>query len=635
METEPRTIRVFVSSTFRDMQAEREELVKRIFPQLRKLCESRNVTFTEVDLRWGISDEQKAEGKVLPICLAEIQRCQPYFIGLLGERYGWIPKEISQELIETEPWLNEHKNHSVTELEILHGVLNNPEMADHSFFYFRSPEYLNNLPQGSDRKDYLSENAESENKLKNLKERIRKSNLPVRDNYPDPKALGDLVLKDLTEVIDKLFPEGSQPTPLDKEALEHEIFAQSRAKVYIGRKEYFEALDNHAKANAQPLFVLGESGSGKSALLANWALKYKNENPNDLVIMHFIGASASSTDLASMLKRIMGEFKRRFDITQDIPEKTDELRSAFANWLSMASVKGKTILIIDALNQLEDREGALDLVWLPPVIPENIRLILSTLPGKSLDELNKRNWEQLEVKPLDKEERRRLVRDYLSLYTKTLNAERTEKIVSTTQSSNPLFLNALLEELRVFGIYERLDERIDFYLESKDIPELYEKILSRYEEDYEAERPGLIKDSMGLLWASRHGLSETELFELLSTAGNPLPRAVWSPLFLAVEQSLVNRSGLLTFFHEYFRQAIENRYVFDEKLKSEYHLKLADYFDAKELGTRKIEELPWQLAKSKAWERLFDLLPDQEFLLKAWEVDPYDVKIYWAQLEMN
>ncbi len=32
-----RVIRVFVSSTFRDMQAERNELVKRIFPQLRKL----------------------------------------------------------------------------------------------------------------------------------------------------------------------------------------------------------------------------------------------------------------------------------------------------------------------------------------------------------------------------------------------------------------------------------------------------------------------------------------------------------------------------------------------------------------------------------------------------------------------
>ena len=33
-QSQPRLIRVFVSSTFRDMQAERDELVKYIFPQL-------------------------------------------------------------------------------------------------------------------------------------------------------------------------------------------------------------------------------------------------------------------------------------------------------------------------------------------------------------------------------------------------------------------------------------------------------------------------------------------------------------------------------------------------------------------------------------------------------------------------
>ena len=61
-----REIRVFISSTFRDMQEEREEFVKQIFPQLRRLCESRGVTWGEVDLRWGVPDEAKAEGKVLP-----------------------------------------------------------------------------------------------------------------------------------------------------------------------------------------------------------------------------------------------------------------------------------------------------------------------------------------------------------------------------------------------------------------------------------------------------------------------------------------------------------------------------------------------------------------------------------------
>ena len=67
-ETDSRQIRVFISSTFRDMKEERDHLVKFTFPQLRKLCESRGVVWGEVDLRWGVTDEQKAEGTVLPIC---------------------------------------------------------------------------------------------------------------------------------------------------------------------------------------------------------------------------------------------------------------------------------------------------------------------------------------------------------------------------------------------------------------------------------------------------------------------------------------------------------------------------------------------------------------------------------------
>ena len=63
--------------------------------------ERRGVTWGEVDLRWGITDEKKAEGKVLPSCLAEIHRCRPYFIGLLGERYGSEPDRIHTDLNKT------------------------------------------------------------------------------------------------------------------------------------------------------------------------------------------------------------------------------------------------------------------------------------------------------------------------------------------------------------------------------------------------------------------------------------------------------------------------------------------------------------------------------------------------------
>jgi hypothetical protein len=90
-----REIRVFLSSTFKDMEAERNHLVKQVFPKVRVACQERQVGFTEIDLRWGVTEEESKNGATVEICLKEIDRCRdfpPFFIGFLGERYGWIPK---------------------------------------------------------------------------------------------------------------------------------------------------------------------------------------------------------------------------------------------------------------------------------------------------------------------------------------------------------------------------------------------------------------------------------------------------------------------------------------------------------------------------------------------------------------
>ncbi|MBC8145435.1 MAG: DUF4062 domain-containing protein, partial [bacterium] len=42
--TSPNVLRVFISSTFRDLQEEREHLVKKIFPEIRALCRTRGIT---------------------------------------------------------------------------------------------------------------------------------------------------------------------------------------------------------------------------------------------------------------------------------------------------------------------------------------------------------------------------------------------------------------------------------------------------------------------------------------------------------------------------------------------------------------------------------------------------------------
>src|SRR5688572_26142368 len=125
------------------MQDEREYLIKHIFPELRAVCRDRGVEFTEIDLRWGVTEEEAQQGKVVKICLEEIDRCRPYFIGILGERYGWTPNkqdvQKDKDLLTTYPWINDciENGISVTEMEVLYGVLNKPRMEDHTFFYFR------------------------------------------------------------------------------------------------------------------------------------------------------------------------------------------------------------------------------------------------------------------------------------------------------------------------------------------------------------------------------------------------------------------------------------------------------------------------------------------------------------------
>jgi tetratricopeptide (TPR) repeat protein len=618
-----REIRVFISSTFRDMQEEREELVKQVFPQLRRLCESRGVTWGEVDLRWGVPDEAKAEGKVLPLCLQEIEHCRPYFIGLLGERYGWVPEDFSLDLVESQPWLEKHRGKSVTALEILHGVLENPEMAEHAFFYFRDLAYAAAHPGFTEEDPALRE------KLAKLKDDIRHSGFPVSEPFISPKQLGEWVLRDLTAVIEQIYPEANIPNALERAALDHEAYSASRRTVYMGRQEYMDRLDAHAAGDGPPLVITGESGGGKSALLANWTHTWSELHPETPVLVHFIGAAPDSADWMAMLRRLLGEFQRKFGIQIQIPDKPDALRSAFANALHMVAARGRLVLVLDALNQIEDRDGAPDLVWLPPVIPDNVRLVVSTLPGRPWDDLKKRGWLVLTVEPLTVPEREELIVRYLKRYSKALSPEPAHRIAAAPQTGNGLYLSTLLNELRQFGSYERLNERIDWYLQAANSVELYGKVIQRWEQDYGNPDPAcenIVRESLTHLWAARRGLSETELLGSLRTPSSPIPRALWSPVYLAAGDAFVNRGGLLSLSHSYFREAVERRHLQTSESKRAAHERLALYFEFAPIPARSdarlsvslihsaiatsryLDEEPWQLHAASRWDTLTQCL---------------------------
>jgi hypothetical protein len=67
----PLCIRVFISSTFLDMNVERSALAENVFPQIRQYCLKHGVEFYAVDLRWGITSKEAHCGETVNRCLGE------------------------------------------------------------------------------------------------------------------------------------------------------------------------------------------------------------------------------------------------------------------------------------------------------------------------------------------------------------------------------------------------------------------------------------------------------------------------------------------------------------------------------------------------------------------------------------
>lgn len=57
---------MFISSTFLDMHAERDLLTRFVFPELRSRAERLFVNVRDVDLRWGVSQDDTQSHRLPP-----------------------------------------------------------------------------------------------------------------------------------------------------------------------------------------------------------------------------------------------------------------------------------------------------------------------------------------------------------------------------------------------------------------------------------------------------------------------------------------------------------------------------------------------------------------------------------------
>lgn len=180
----------------------------------------------------------------------------------------------------------------------------------------------------------------------------------------------------------------------------------------------------------------------------------------------------------------------------------------------------------------------------------------------------------------------------------------TRSTTTGNRIARPSFLRMDLEDLHR-GAFNEMSARIENLPEDSTLVELYDRLLDRIEAVHGAP---LCSEVLGLLWASRRGLSICEMAAISKCRRDDV-----DDLCAALTSHLIKRNGLLAFAHPGLRAAVQNRYL-TESTRLSLHSRIALHFAGATHDSRRVEELPWQYAACGAWGDLKQVLVTPETL---------------------
>ena len=337
-------------------------LVKGVFPKVKAYAESKGLSLYFVDLRWGITSYENLE--IIKSCLDEIDHCAPYFIGIIGNRYGYIPKDISGLDFDN---IEQYKGKSITEMEMTYGVFNRIE-KNKSIFAIKKDDEISEMINHNIIDSNELEVGQCINKLKSLKEKTKKycleHDIPCYDEYTDINKLCDFFQNELTKMVDDIIDDIG-----DISEFKQTNYLNKNLENVYKHNYMFDYIKKVINSNYNKILIYDENYSGKTTLLNH----YFSLQDNKIIIN--LAADYSLQNINTLYYHLSNEL----DLESD---EIDDVNSYIKNY------KGdKLYIVINDLNLLNDIDNGDLLLSLPKDVSKDIVMVVSTNNPQQLSTL--------------------------------------------------------------------------------------------------------------------------------------------------------------------------------------------------------------------------------------------------------
>ncbi|XP_063093010.1 telomerase protein component 1 isoform X1 [Cavia porcellus] len=551
-----RSIRLFISSTFRDMHGERDLLLRSVLPALQARAASHRISLHGIDLRWGITEEETRKNRQLEVCLGEVENSQ-LFVGILGSRYGYVPPNYSLPDHPHFRWAQQYPpGRSMTEMEVMQ-FLNRDQGLQPSaqaLIYLRDSSFLSSVPENW-RADFAAESEEATQRMSELKSYLSRQKRVTCRRYSCEwggvaagrpytgglEEFGQLVLQDVWSMIQKLYlqpgAELQQPASISEDDVVQATFQELWSPSSPARPKLLRDTVRQLMLPRGTLsLVTGQSGQGKTTFLAS--LVSALQAPDGVkvaptVFFHFSGARPDQALALNLLRRLCTHLHGKLHKASALPSSYRrlvwELQHKLLPECAETLQPGQTlVLIIDGADKLVNENGQLMSDWIPKSLPRWVHLVLSVSSNSGLGETLEQSQAAhvVTLGPLEPSVRAQLVREELALYGKRLEESpfnnQMQLLLVKWASGLPLYLRLVTDHLRLFTLYEQVSERLRSL--PATVPLLLEHILSTLEHEHGRD---VLPQTLASLEVTRSGLTVEQLHAVLS-AWQILPKGTKS-----------------------------------------------------------------------------------------------------------